>query len=387
MFKILLIDDEPLILQGLQNIIHDYFPSSFDTTCVTDGQDAIALLQQDFFHLILSDNKMPLLNGLDLLQLLKENEISSICVIISGYDDYQYIRAALKIGISDYLLKPVNTQELVNLLQKFLPHLDSLPYKLLPKSINYGKTKLFPTDLPQEVSYFDLPVSSCPYSQQDLCKLLQKLSQAFFSADEITCAQLIHDIFHNVDSRQFSRKMFQQQLCDFVYQLMDNSPQMIRIIAKYKLTENDLISKIKNLSHISQLEEIFNTIFMLYIKELRAVQEINAQYIVRKTMDYIEKNYMNEIYLDDLASRFNLNSNYFSTLFRKQSGSTIRDYIRKVRISHAIELLNDPAIKISDIALEVGYENAAHFNRAFKDVTSMSPSFYRKNMLNHSSEE
>lgn len=387
MFKILLIDDEPLILQGLQNIIDDYFPSSFDTTCVTDGQDAISLLQQDFFHLILSDNKMPLLNGLDLLQLLKENEISSICVIISGYDDYQYIRTALKIGISDYLLKPVNTQELVNLLQKFLPRLDSLPYKLLPKSINYGTTKPFSTDLSQEVSYFDLPTSSCPYSQQDLSKLLQKLCQAFFSADEIVCAQLIHDIFHNVDSNRFSREMFQQQLCDFVYQLMDNSPQMIRIIAKYKLTENDLVSKIKNLSHISQLEEIFNTTIMLYMKELRAVQEVNAQYIVRKTMDYIEKNYMNEIYLDDLSSRFHLNPNYFSTLFRKQSGTTIRDYIRKVRISHAAEMLCDPTTKISDIALKVGYENAAHFNRAFKDVTSMSPGFYRKNMLNHSSGE
>ena len=90
---------------------------------------------------------------------------------------------------------------------------------------------------------------------------------------------------------------------------------------------------------------------------------------------------MNEIYLDDLASRFNLNSNYFSTLFRKQSGSTIRDYIRKVRISHAIDLFNDPAMKISDIALEVGYKDAAHFNRAFKDVTSMSPSFYKKTCL------
>ena len=82
--------------------------------------------------------------------------------------------------------------------------------------------------------------------------------------------------------------------------------------------------------------------------------------------------------LADIAARFRLHSNYFSSLFKKQLNITVREYILRLRIQKAKELMADPDLKLIDIALSVGYQDAAHFNRAFKNVTGLSPSQYRE---------
>ena len=61
-----------------------------------------------------------------------------------------------------------------------------------------------------------------------------------------------------------------------------------------------------------------------------------------------------------------------------EAGITFRDYLRAVRVEKAKELLREGFLKIQDIALMVGYQDAPHFNRAFKEVTGLSPSLYRK---------
>ena len=68
---------------------------------------------------------------------------------------------------------------------------------------------------------------------------------------------------------------------------------------------------------------------------------------------------------------------YFSTLFKRQTGIQLRDYIVQVRIEKAKEFLNGTDKKIMEIAFESGYQDTAHFNRAFKKVVGMSPSQYR----------
>ena len=82
--------------------------------------------------------------------------------------------------------------------------------------------------------------------------------------------------------------------------------------------------------------------------------------------------------LADIAARFRLHPNYFSSLFKKQLNITVREYILRLRIQKAKELMADPDLKLIDIALSVGYHDAAHFNRAFKNVTGLSPSQYRE---------
>ena len=83
----------------------------------------------------------------------------------------------------------------------------------------------------------------------------------------------------------------------------------------------------------------------------------------------MEKHCSEQLLLSDIAAQFHLHPNYFSSLFKKQLDMTVRDYILQLRMTKAKELMKDSSLKLLDIALAVGYEDAAHFNRAFKNVT------------------
>ena len=110
---------------------------------------------------------------------------------------------------------------------------------------------------------------------------------------------------------------------------------------------------------------------------MKKQQEKKEEYVVKKAQEYMEKHCSEQLLLSDIAAQFHLHPDYFSSLFKKQLDMTVRDYILQLRMTKAKELMKDSSLKLLDIALAVGYEDAAHFNRAFKNVTGVSPSMYR----------
>lgn len=118
LLSVLLVDDEPWILIGLKNLI-DWEKEGFQIIGeASDGEkawDKITCMEPD---LIVSDIRMPHLNGLSLLERLRKNGITTSVVFISGYSEFEYARQSLRLGCSDYLVKPVEPRELRQALQK-----------------------------------------------------------------------------------------------------------------------------------------------------------------------------------------------------------------------------------------------------------------------------
>ena len=159
---------------------------------------------------------------------------------------------------------------------------------------------------------------------------------------------------------------------------MNRSEKLLELVSSYKLTENDLTNQIKEQVLLSQLKKAFVNINELYIEQLRSVQNKKDRYLVKKATEYIEAHHNEQIMLSELASLFHMHPNYFSSLFKNETGTTVRDYILNIRIKKAKELMKDNNYKIIDIAIAVGYQDASHFNRAFKNITGMSPKRYRQ---------
>ena len=119
MLKVMLVDDEPFTLQGLQVLI-DWESGGFEIAAVcSNGKEALKYLRENQVDLIISDIRMPEMNGLELLETVKKKKISDAAfVLLTGYDDFAYTQRAIRNGCLDYILKPVIEDELIAVLRK-----------------------------------------------------------------------------------------------------------------------------------------------------------------------------------------------------------------------------------------------------------------------------
>ncbi len=370
MYRILLVDDDQNIVDGLGSIIKQNFENIFVISSACDGSDALKRLTEDYYHVIISDIRMPKLDGISLLKLISKNQIPSVVIMLSGYDDYTYIRNALRLGAYDYLLKPVNIQNFVSMLRLLIPRLKDSSVKLQAEEVSCVRPET-------QGDYFDIPAKKPYYTKEDLEKEMEHLSAGLLSMDEKSTKDKIQEIFSHLSQEAVTKEQFKQVFSAFLYTLMQKNTALIPIIAGYKLSDNDLAAQIKNQPHISQLRQKMEQILLLYMEQLKKQQEKKEEYVVKKAQEYMKKHCSEQLLLSDIAAQFHLHPNYFSSLFKKQLDMTVRDYILQLRMTKAKELMKDSSLKLLDIALAVGYEDAAHFNRAFKNVTGVSPSMYR----------
>lgn len=114
LMKVMLVDDEPFILQGLSVII-DWETEGFEIVKkASDGEEAIAYLRENKVDLIITDIRMPKITGIELLETVREEQLSDAYIfILSGYNDFKYAQAAIRYSAMEYILKPVQKEQLL----------------------------------------------------------------------------------------------------------------------------------------------------------------------------------------------------------------------------------------------------------------------------------
>lgn len=110
--KILIVDDERLILMGLKAVIGKIEDLSCEVQTAMSGEQAALLLEENPVDLMITDVEMPGMSGLDLVEKAKNKGWCRHFMILSGYDKFEYARRALRLDAADYLLKPVDKEEL-----------------------------------------------------------------------------------------------------------------------------------------------------------------------------------------------------------------------------------------------------------------------------------
>lgn len=119
MLRVLLVDDEPFIVQGLSVLI-DWEAEGYEVVgMAANGEEALEFLKVNQVELIIADIKMPVMSGIELLEIIKKDRISdAYFVILSGYSDFNYAQQAIRFECMDYILKPVQQEELTRILRK-----------------------------------------------------------------------------------------------------------------------------------------------------------------------------------------------------------------------------------------------------------------------------
>ncbi|CBK73870.1 Response regulator containing CheY-like receiver domain and AraC-type DNA-binding domain [Butyrivibrio fibrisolvens 16/4] len=118
MLEVLLVDDEPFILQGLQLLV-DWEKEGCHISTASNGKEALDYVESNPVDLIISDIKMPVMSGVDLLKNLRTQlNQDTYFVIVSGYAEFGYAQEALRYDCTDYILKPVEQEQLVGIINK-----------------------------------------------------------------------------------------------------------------------------------------------------------------------------------------------------------------------------------------------------------------------------
>ena len=99
---------------------------------------------------------------------------------------------------------------------------------------------------------------------------------------------------------------------------------------------------------------------------------------VQKITAYIDRNLSKPLSIDEIAAEFGLSANYFSTMFKKQLGCTVLEYLTEKRLIRAAQLLDGSNLKITQISAQLGYQNPSYFCALFAKRFGMTPSQYKK---------
>lgn len=155
---------------------------------------------------------------------------------------------------------------------------------------------------------------------------------------------------------------------------------IIKLMSQF--TDEDTIKKrVKCIDLNNSIEHNFEILEKIYEKVCELVQSQKSSQnieLMGNIKKYIQTNYMyQDLNLYKVSSQFNLSEGYFSHLFKEQSGINFTDYLEKIRIDQACELLKNKDLTINDISEMVGYNSAQSFRRAFKRVCGVSPTALR----------
>jgi len=142
MCTILLIDDEPYIRKGLKSMIENSEVEATKIYEASNGEEGIKIISEHTPDIIMTDIRMPDIDGLELIQWIHTNyELPPIIIVISGYDEFNYAQKAMHYGVQEYLLKPVRKEELIRVLNHFIQQLRNEEQEYQSAHLHYVQSK------------------------------------------------------------------------------------------------------------------------------------------------------------------------------------------------------------------------------------------------------
>lgn len=334
--KIVIVDDEYIIAEGIKTMIDR---SGLDFQVVASAYDGIAglkLLKQFRPEVVITDIRMPGMDGLSLIEMAEEFLPETKFVVISGYTEFTYAQRALELGVKAYLDKPVTIEKVTKILRLLQTLPISSRYEGVHHQIDIILNALWQGD------------SKAINDGTD--KYLSALASVTISEEEY-----INECF-----------LFLSLLAD-TYKAVNKDSEPV-YVASY--------GEMRDLSGQEKVNAyVFEKILRLCDK-VKAKKFGSNHRVILRLLDYINENYHQPIGLNDLAKQVNMNPAYLSILFREEIGVSYVKYLTSIRIGHAKELLL-AGHRINDVSLKVGYSDYRYFCDIFKKQTGQTPSTFK----------
>ncbi|MBR6763441.1 MAG: response regulator [Clostridia bacterium] len=437
MYKLLIVDDEKTVRDRLKNT--DW--SRFEIGEVEVAEHGMAGLQKvhDFKpDFVLSDMHMPIMNGIEMIRKIHASFPWIQVVVLTGYDDFDYIRECMRSGVTDYILKPINDEELSKAFQKLMEakknedqekvryqtlHSEKLEIiKGLRKRFlrHYFTEQMTEEEIEESSAYAEINLDADSYTTMvfrldmegknakeyygtefDLIVFaLDNIMAEFLAENDSLCARIDTQ---NADCcvlvcrelNEEEAKALSESIKDNIYQIAEllgttvsaamgiTVKEKTSILASLESARRVLSeNQGRDAFYMASEDEETKPVEMEKRSEEKIIpqEESNMKLITRAAIEFIDKNFTKTITLDDVADHVYLSPTYVSFLFRTEVKMNFINYLTNKRMERAKELLKDPRLKIYEISTAVGYENSRYFSSIFKKYVGQTPIDYRSKL-------
>ena len=229
--------------------------------------------------------------------------------------------------------------------------------------------------------------SNSIYTIENECSLLKGTIKHVYSIEKIKNAvnnTNRADVYKILDELLKSLDIEEMRPIDFKVIYLDIVFSIIKSTVEYNNINKDIPAF--DFNFLNQINEICNfSDFSLYLKEkiedlisyLEKSHQGKKRKIVRMAIEFIIEHFNEQITLADVADNVMLNPSYLCKIFKDEMGVSFTNYLRDYRMEKAVKLMEDPTLKIYQIAKKVGYDDVQYFTKIFKAVKSATPNKYR----------
>ncbi|HBN29106.1 MAG TPA: hypothetical protein DEF85_05870 [Clostridiaceae bacterium] len=378
MLKVLIADDEEAIRKGLKKIITSADIGLNIIGEASDGEIALEMAEKLKPDIMLIDINMPFLNGLDFLDKVNKLIPDAITIIISGYDEFEYARKALQLGVFDYILKPVNRKKLIDTLHRAI---DAYNKKMKEKEYK----KLTQIEFKENKTYIQENfLKKCIENDFEEKYLIKNMDLLEIDNDENMWLFIINDkdeiLKKNIDIKCYSFYKDEYLILIIKNGFLDIEEIKKNLTETYvRLSGNEMIYSYSILEKgILSLNNAYRNLLKEHIKKGQNTGNIS------RIINYIKDNYSDpNLSLQRVADEFHVSPSYLSRIINQKIGISFIEYLTEIRLNKAIELLNtdNDDVYIYEIAKSVGYNSQHYFSRIFKSKTGFSPLEYKNKKL------
>ena len=397
MYRLLVVDNEFLIRLGIKETISWNEYNIEIVGEASDGQKAYQMIKNLKPDIIITDIKLPIISGIEIIKKLKEDNYDGTVVVLSGHRDFEYAKCAFENGAFSYVLKPIDNQELVNVCLKAIDDLEQRRknvrmYKIIEEITPYIKSQLVYSlligdkdleKINKELNDFDFGDFSKGYvvigkidnplseELEELSFLKNKISEKLKSKCSVHVLDysfehsfaliipsseivLIDKIINNVLSE------FENEYSDFVS--IGVSPlfnDISEIADSYKKAEQVLEQK---------LFTSLNTV-IYYDKTFKKYKKS-----VVEALEIISKRYNENLSVKIVADELLVSESYLMHVLKESLGKTFNDLLTGYRLMIAKKLILSGKYRINQVADLVGYSDVKYFSQVFRKYVGMTPS-------------
>lgn len=410
---LLIVDDEKYICDSVAGGTDWHEHGIENVFTANNVRSALELLKNKTVDVMITDIRMPDLSGIDLIKYMAAASPKTKIIVISGYDKFEYACEALKYGVSDYLLKPVRVEDIVESVKKALAKINEehsfsqdnlavLKYDFLYKLLNNSDTNSL--NIKENISRFQLNVFDNRFKLVLFSYEISDQSEW----DKYADSWLVKVGMENILNEYFEGK-FNFEIFD------DKSNHLIMFAASDEgMSDYDLRHEINECCALLTEKMELSSVYAIISDECNNISEIagmykriirfigypiksqNANYVygfddfgnmknnilIADAMDYVKSHIYGEIAVYDVCRSIGLSPNYFSSLFKKITGLNFTDYVNNEKISIAKKYLATSDKSVAQISELLGFSYDKYFIRVFKKYAGVSPAVFRSQIKN-----